>query len=606
MAAAVEEVLREGGILMVEAATGTGKTLAYLVPALASGQRVVVSTGTRNLQDQIVLKDLPLLREQAGLQVSACLLKGRDNYLCRYRFARFESNPLVEVPGEDRYLPLLRAWARTTRTGDRAEVAELPDNFRLWRDINARAETCTGTRCPEVEFCWLTQARRSAQESKLVIVNHHLFFADLAVRTSFGPILADYDAVIFDEAHRLEEVASQFFGIHLSTADLEDLARDLERLDPPRGGAAFLVREASKGLLEALRRAYGEEPGRFPFRRPEEEGPRLDPEARALAESLEEAAREAGRGSRGDTAEALAERARQLSMALDFLLARESEEFVYQVDIRSRRHAAIQAVPVDVSELLSEALFSRVRAAVLTSATLAVDGSFDFFRKRLGIRAARTLVVSSPFELERQAVLYIPRSVPEPRDPGYLPRALDEIRELLDITGGRAFLLFTSYAVLEKVRQALARDGRWSLLVQGEGSRTGLLERFREGGGEGAVLLGTSSFWQGVDVPGEALSLVVIDKLPFDVPTDPVVRARVERIRRQGGNPFVEYQTPLAILELKQGLGRLIRSRTDRGILAVLDSRLWSRPYGAAFLRSLPPYRIVEDLGSCRAFFRSA
>lgn len=609
MACAVQEVLRDGGNLMVEAETGTGKTLAYLVPAIASGRRVIVSTGTRNLQDQILLKDLPFLRRRAGMRFSACLVKGRDNYLCRYRFARFEQQPLIEVPAEESHLPAIRRWARTTRTGDRAEMADLPDGLGLWRDINARADTCTGARCPEYDVCWLNQARRRAQDSQLVVVNHHLFFADLAVRTSFGSVLPDYDTVIFDEAHRLEDVATSFFGVLLSTGQLEDLARDVERLSITSGGekeaagVGLLVREASRAFFDELLRTYGEEPGRHPFLPPQRGGPRLDREAAALQQALEEVGREGSRAAAGDTAQAVADRARELSAALGFLMARASPEFVYQVEVRDRRHGALRAAPVDVSGLLRENLFSRLRASVLTSGTLAVDGSFAFFQSRLGLEGARTLAVASPFDLARQAVLYLPRSLPEPREPGYLERALEEIRALLEITRGRAFLLFTSYAVLERVRAALEGEGRWPLLVQGEGSRATLVERFRERESEGAVLLGTSSFWQGVDVAGEALSLVVIDKLPFDVPTDPLVAARMDRIRRRGGNPFADYQTPMAVLELKQGLGRLIRSRSDRGILAILDSRLRSRSYGGAFLRSLPPYRVVEDLDECRRFF---
>lgn len=610
MACAVEEVLRDGGSLMVEAGTGTGKTLAYLVPAIASGRRVIVSTGTRNLQDQILLKDLPFLKERAGMRFSACLVKGRDNYLCRYRFARFVQQPLVEIPSEESYLPGIRRWARTTRTGDRAEIADLPDGLRLWRDVNARADTCTGAKCPEYDLCWLNQARRRAQDSQLVIVNHHLLFADLAVRTSFGSVLPDYDTAIFDEAHRLEEVATSFFGVVLSTAQLEDLARDVERLLAAAGsggtggaGVGLLVREASRAFFEELVRSYGEEPGRHPFLPPERGGPRLDREAAALEQALEEVRREGSRAAAGDTAQAVADRARELSAALAFLMARGSPEFVYQVEVRGRRQGALQAAPVDVSGLLRDSLFSRLRASVLTSATLVVDGSFAFFQSRLGLERARTLAVASPFDLARQAVLYLPRGLPEPREPGYLPRALEEIRALLEITRGRAFLLFTSYAVMERVRAALEGEGRWPLFVQGEGSRAALVQRFREREGEGAVLLGTSSFWQGVDVPGEALSLVVIDKLPFDVPTDPLVAARMDRIRRNGGDPFADYQTPMAVLGLKQGLGRLIRSGSDRGILAVLDSRLRSRSYGGTFLRSLPPYRVVEDLDECRRFF---
>ncbi len=607
MANAVEEVLEGGGILMVEAGTGIGKTLAYLVPAIESGRRVIVSTGTRNLQDQIFEKDLPFLRERAGLRFTACLMKGRDNYLCRYRFGQLEREPLIEARAEAAFIPRIGKWARTTSTGDRAEIRDLPDNLRLWRDINARADTCTGTKCPEYDLCWLNQMKRRAEQSRIVVVNHHLFFADLAIRTSFGAVLPDYDTVVFDEAHLLEEIATNFFGVVLSSGQLEDLAQDVERLggrgDTRGQGIALLLREASRALFQAVVEAYLEEPGRHPFQPAEKGGPRLDAEAAELREALEEVAREASRAASGETAEAVGHRAEELRGALDFVLARASADFAYQADLRSRRHVALQAAPIDVSRLLREGLFSRLRASVLTSATLAVEEKFGFFQSRLGLEEAKTLQVSSPFEHSRQAVLYVPRRMPEPKEPGYLPRALEEIGALLEITQGRAFLLFTSYAVMEQVRAALEAEGRWPLLVQGEGSKVALVESFRRREKEGAVLLGTASFWHGVDVPGEALSLVVIDKLPFDVPSDPLISARIERIRRSGGNPFAEYQTPMAVLELKQGLGRLIRSKSDRGILAVLDPRLRTRSYGRTFLRSLPPYPVVDGLDVCRKFF---
>ena len=606
MASAVARVLDSGGQLMVEAGTGTGKTFAYLIPAIASGRRVIVSTGTRNLQDQIARKDLPFLAERLGLKVSACLMKGRDNYLCKYRFAQFESQPLLEVRDERRFLPALSRWSRETDTGDRAEVADLPDDLRLWRDVNARADTCTGSKCPEYEGCWLTRVKRRAQQSQIVVVNHHLFFADLAVRTAYGAVLPDYDTVIFDEAHLLEEIATMYFGLTVSANQIEELARDIEKGAAKAGGAAkggggaAQLREAAKEFFLPIKERLKDGTGRQRFEPAERGGPDLEAEWSVLSQALDEAAKPSGRA--GDGHEAIEQRAGELKESLDTVLRRDVRGYVYGMEGRGRGNVILSASPIEVSQLLRESLFERLHACILTSATLSVAGSFDFFRDRLGIPDAETLLVESPFDHARQAVLYLPKRMPEPREPGFFARALEEIGHLLEITEGRAFLLFTSHAALGKAARALEGDDRWPLFIQGDGSKVTLVERFKAT--PRAVLLGTSSFWHGVDVPGEALSLVVIDKLPFDVPSDPLVAARIEKIRDNDGNPFAEYQTPMAVLDLKQGLGRLLRSRGDRGILAVLDPRLTTKGYGKTFLASLPPYPIVRDLDAARAFFQ--
>ncbi len=606
MAEAVSRALEGGGALMVEAGTGTGKTLSYLVPAIEAGRRVVVSTGTKNLQDQIWGQDLPLLRDRAGLDAPACLMKGRENYLCRSRFERFDAEPLFEVLEERKWLPRIRRWARATSTGDRAEIEGLPDGLRLWRDVNARADTCTGRKCPEHELCWLTRMKRRAQQSRIVVVNHHLYFADLAVRSAYGAVLPDHDTVVFDEAHLLEDVATLYFGVQVSSAQVEDLARDAEGLAARGGGAAeggggaAGLRRAARSFFSPIRERLREGAARVRFDPPSRGGLDLD---RAWAE-LAEALREVGGGAsalEGEEAGALSDRASEIGEAFELVLRRDDPDHVYGVEGRGRAGVVLSASPIDVSALLRERLFESLRAAVLTSATLAVEGRFEFFRSRLGLESADTLVVGSPFDPAGQAVLYLPSAIPEPRDPAFVPRAVEEIRNLLAVTGGRAFLLFTSYANLERVRAALEEDGSWNLIVQGEGSKVALVEKFKRT--ERAVLLGTTSFWHGVDVQGEALSLVVIDKLPFEVPDDPLVAARIERIRDRGGNPFAEYQVPIAVLELKQGLGRLLRSRSDRGVLAVLDPRLVTKAYGRTFLDSVPPYRRVRTLEECRAFF---
>ena len=608
LAEAVGRTLDDGGILLAEAGTGTGKTLAYLVPALASGRRVIVSTGTKNLQDQIVRQDLPLLAEKAGLDLNAAVLKGRENYLCRYRFAEFRQAPLLEVAAEARYLEVLRAWAGETQTGDRADVPDLPDTLRMWRDVDARAETCGGTKCPEYEACFLTRAKRRAQAAQLVVVNHHLFFADLGIRSAYGAVLPDYDAVIFDEAHLLEEVATLYFGARASSGALEEIAKDAERWaakegGPKKGGGgAALLRQAAADFFSVLRERLRFAEGRVRFDPPERGGPDLEAEWATLCEALDEVSRVCGADAGpGDLGDAVSQRAQEAKLGLDAVLERTDPGFVYGVEARGK-NVLLSAAPIDVSRILREKLWTPLHAAVLTSATLAVESSFAHIRNRLGIEDAEDLVVESPFDVARQAVLYLPRGMPEPRERGFTDKGLEQIEELLELTRGRAFLLFTSYASMERFRRGLL-DSRWNLLVQGEGSKAALVDRFKET--EDAVLLGTTSFWHGVDVPGEALSLVVVDKLPFDVPDDPLVAARIERIREEGGNPFREYQLPMAVLELKQGLGRLLRSTADRGILAVLDPRLTERPYGKTFLRSLPPYPIVRTLDACREFFET-
>ena len=608
MARSVGHVLAQGGTLMVEAATGTGKTLAYLVPAVAAGRRVIVSTGTRNLQDQIYEKDVPFLRDRAGLAISACVMKGRDNYLCRFRLGQVEREPFLEDLGELPWIGRIAEWSRVTETGDRAELADLPDRIKLWRDVNARAETCTGAKCPEYEPCWLTRMKRTAQDSQVVVVNHHLFFADLALRSAYGAVLPDYDTVIFDEAHLLEDVATLYFGVQASSGQIEELARQSEKLaarsgGPSRGGGgASALRQASVEFFQLLRERLRGRVGRERFNPPQRGGPELEIEWAVLAEALDEVGRQAARADASlEGVETLPRRAEELRESLRQVLARDDPAFVYGLELRGRATVVLTASPIDVSELLRTNLFENLHASVLTSATMAVEGRFDFFRERLGLEGAETKIVPSSFDYADQALLYLPQRMPEPNQPGFLDQAVDEIEQLLEASRGRAFLLFTSYANMQRVHDALSRSDRWPLLLQGEGSKVALVERFRET--PGSVLCGTTSFWHGVDVPGEALSLVVVDKLPFDVPSDPLIAARIDRIRAQQGNPFGEYQLPLAVLELKQGLGRLLRSCGDRGVLAVLDPRLTTRRYGKTFLESLPPYRIVREIESCVKFF---
>jgi ATP-dependent DNA helicase DinG len=603
LATAVGRTLEHGGLLLAEAGTGTGKTLAYLVPAVELGRRVVISTGTKNLQEQLILKDIPLLARALGRDLNVALMKGRGNYLCLLRFKSFAQagsfRRLEEIP----LFRAVEAWAPDTRTGDRGEIEDLPDAVDFWREISAGSENCIGQSCPDFDPCWVTRMRQQALEADLVIVNHHLLCADLAVKeTSYGEVIPSYDSVILDEAHLLEDVATQYFGVQVSSHRFADLARDVEReLKLMTRAPVEVLREATlvRDRADALFRRLGQGSGRR--LRAGWMNARMVEEADALLVRLEGlrlailAVSDAGEGLSG-----LAGRAQTLRADLDFALKAEDDSHVYFVETRGRG-VQIKATPIDVSSVLQESLFGRVRAAVLTSATLAVDGGFEYIKSRLGLTAADELRLPSPFAFERQAVLYVPRGMPEPQSPAFVERATEEIAALLRISGGRAFVLFTSYANMNAVAQRLAGEIPYPILMQGEAPRAVLLETFRRT--PGAVLLATSSFWQGVDVAGEQLSCVIIDKLPFASPGDPVVAARIDRLRNRGGNPFAEYQVPVAVLTLKQGLGRLIRSARDRGVLAVLDSRLVEKQYGRRFLESLPPARLVHDRAEVERFF---
>jgi ATP-dependent DNA helicase DinG len=601
---AVASVLQEGGVLLAEAGTGTGKTLAYLAPAVELGRRVVISTGTKNLQEQLLGKDIPILARALGRDLSVAVMKGRANYLCLLRYRSFGQAGSFRRLEE---IPLFRAvedWAPRTRTGDRAEVGDLPDSVDFWREVSAASENCIGQACPEFDPCWITRMRQRALEADVVVVNHHLLCADLAVRdaSDYGQVIPEYDTLVLDEAHLLEDVATQYFGVQISSPRVEDLCRDVERelkaasLDAPAVLAEVeSVRHRAerffKLLLRGAQRRLGA--GWMDDRAAEETGAllmRLEGLRTALLALRE----------RPEPLSALAGRAQALRAELSFVLLADEDTHVYFVETRGRA-VFLRATPIDVSALLRELLFDRLRAVVLTSATLAVDDGFSYLRARLGLASARELLLPSPFCYEQQAVLYVPRRMPEPRSPAFVERAAQEVARLVSLSRGRAFVLFTSYANMNAVAERLAGEIPYPLLIQGEAPKPALLEAFRST--PGAVLLATASFWQGVDVVGEQLSCVIIDKLPFASPGDPVVAARIERLTARGENAFADYQVPVAILMLKQGLGRLIRSASDRGILAVLDSRLVERPYGRRFLASLPPARLVHDLAEVESWW---
>ena len=617
MAAAVADVFANGGILLAEAGTGTGKTLAYLVPAILRGERVLISTGTKTLQEQIFFKDLPVLKASLGVRFTATYMKGRGNYLCRHKFDAFRDSPAFRTRDESHYIRLIEDWRVQTQTGDRAEIEDLPEDLGFWSEIAATAENCIGSDCPQYNDCHVTQMRQRAAESDVVIVNHHLLCADAAVRQStFGEVIPRCDFAIVDEAHQLEDVATQYFGIAVSNYRIEDLGRDVTRAISSRMIAdADLADELrrdvdrlsdrSREFFNALQMARFANGGSFGGEsririRPAqlngvaEEGLGLNGALQALESDIA-----LSRDASEDVV-ALGRRAAELRDNVGFLLRADDPGYVYYLEVRGRG-TFLRAAPIDVSDIISELLLDRMKATVLTSATLAVDGSFAYVKGRLGIGQAEELKLASEFNYKEQAILYLPPKMPDPRSREFGHAAAREVIEIIKRSRGRAFVLFTSYANLREVQTLASSEIDYPIFVQGEAPRSALLTSFRST--PNAVLLATSSFWQGVDVVGEALSCVVIDKIPFASPGDPITAARIEAINAEGGSAFGEYQIPLAILTLQQGLGRLIRHRQDRGVLAILDPRLRTMGYGRQFLASLPPAPITHRLEDIDRFF---
>ena len=605
MATAVAAALADRRHLIVEAGTGTGKTLAYLVPALLFGRRVIISTGTKNLQEQLFFKDLPFLERVFGEKISACYMKGRGNYLCRQKLYDAEREPMLNGIEENREFKIIREWEKTTTTGDRAELAEIPDQSSLWWRLDARSEYCTGQKCKQFERCFITEMQRKARESDIVVVNHHLFFADLAMRDlAFGgAILPDYSAVVFDEAHEIEDIAGQYFGMSVSSLQVQEIVKDISGIShkklfssPEIDRALILLSDRSEEFFHLL-----PQEGRqgFPHRRAFLE--RNEVTYNELILALETVSLRLEMVPEGiDDTLALVRRARLIQQGLRFWMESQDTTNVFWVERRGRG-LYLQATPIDVSVTLAERLFEKLDTVVLTSATLTVAGEFEFAEKRLGLQNARTLKVESQFDYASQALLYVPPHLPDPRSADFTRLAVNEIEHILEASRGRAFVLFTSYQQMRQVYELLRRRLEFPLLMQGDGPRTALIERFRNT--PGAVLFGTSSFWQGVDVQGEQLSCVIIDRLPFAVPSDPVIAARTEAIRQTGGNAFYDYQVPQAAITLKQGFGRLIRATTDRGVLVLLDNRITKLKYGQVFFDSLPPYRFTNKLQDVRQFF---
>ncbi len=623
MAEAVLRAFEEKRHLIVEAGTGTGKTLAYLVPAIAAatarGGRVIISTGTKNLQEQLMEKDIPFLQKILPRKFSAAYMKGRGNYACLQRIKRAENSPVLEGLDELDYFDEVREWVGESQTGDRAELTGLPENLSFWRHIDARSEICLGQKCPDYDPCFITRMRQRAVDADIVIVNHHLFFADLALRHGeYGQVLPDYSAVIFDEAHQIEDVAAEYFGAQVSNYQLEDLVRDLSQLPITNVEAnrdltkiaARVTRFADHFWMGLATAGRGEE-GRAPVLPGTFARKRTDGEIEATPLGDAYLSLDGALARMETTLDALSEqppevenlvrRARQIRFDLQFIVAGDDKHFVYWLERRGRG-LFLRASPIDVSGMLQEKLFERVETVVLTSATLASAGNFGFIKERLGLEADTSdLIAPSSFDYENQAVLYLPPRMPDPRSAQWAEAASNEVVKILNATGGHAFVLSTSFAGMRALYEGVAGRVDYPCFLQGTASKAGLLEKFRQT--PHAVLFATASFWQGVDVRGRQLSCVIIDKLPFAVPSDPVVAARQRFIDDQGGSSFYEYSVPQAIISLKQGLGRLIRSATDRGVLAVLDPRLRTKAYGRLFLESLPPCRITADIADVSTVF---
>ena len=619
MAEAVAEILQQGverdedraAVLLVEAETGIGKTLAYLVPALLSGQRVVISTATITLQDQILKKEIPLLCEVFKTEIPALCMKGRQNYLCHYRWFQHRYNPQTSFTG-NREEEKIEQWLATTETGDRAELSWLPDKTALWPKISAQSNQCLGGECPEFSLCFVNRLRKRAGSARLLIVNHHLFFSDLALRQAgFGEVLPRYQSVIFDEAHHLENVATNFFGKHFSHYQFLDLVRDIERQGEADLAPATFERIASfgRGLkqrLEHFELMFPSQKGRYPLLPLLEKTAEWQENIENLSNGLEQLAGKcADLSVHGEVWNSFAERSVLLQQNLKHIAGAEQEGADYFIRWYERRErtVSLSASPVKVASELEACLYGSVDSIIMTSATLTTGGDFKYVRERLGLDdSAKTLRLQSPFDYKGRTLLYVPEGgFPETNAPNYPELLCQRMYELLLISRGRALLLFTSFRAMDLVADFLQERLQYPVLVQGTASRQALLDTFRQE--MDSVLLAVASFWEGVDISGESLSCVLIDKLPFEVPSDPVIQARMKAIENDGGKPFFSFQVPRAILSLRQGVGRLMRSTHDRGVIGILDIRLYSKGYGRIFRASLPPSPVGRSLEELKTFF---
>ena len=615
MAEAVAKAFDEGERLLIEAATGTGKTLAYLLPAIESRRRTVVSTATKTLQEQILSKDVPLLRAIVPRSFSAVLLKGRQNYLCLEQFGHFSAEPRFRAAEDRHYWPAITKWAETTDTGDRAEIEDLPDDWASWADLSMGADACLGRECAHYDECFVTKARQRAAAADIVVVNHHLYFADLALRTrTDAELLPPYEAVVFDEAHHLEETASTYFGVQVSNFRYADLLGDVLRFAGRESALSLDLRKAVADARDASNAFFGRvrkviEGGRDTRVEAETlwEGDAAE-ELAVLFRALENRMAQVtisleSNVALGEAGRRLVERAEELGQETSLLVERHAEGLVYVAEVR-KRGVFLQGFPVDLGPVFRDLLYRTCATQVFTSATLTTDGDFDFYMRRMGLpEETETLRLEPVFDYMEQALLYVPSDLPDPSAPDFVERLAPTMTSLVNLTEGRAFLLFTSYRNMREAVRLVAPKLEQTVLVQGDRSRAALLQAFRDD--RHSVLFATSSFWEGVDVQGDALSLVIIDKLPFASPFDPVLKARLAHIEEAGGNAFRDYQVPAAVISLKQGFGRLIRHREDIGIIAILDGRIVRKGYGKRFLRSLPRARRSQELDVVTRWWRS-
>ncbi len=609
MAQCVAQAIADNSVLVAEAGTGTGKTFAYLVPALLSGAKVIVSTGTKTLQDQLFQRDLPTVRDALKLPVSTALLKGRANYVCHYHLDRAQIDGRFASREDAAHVRTIARFARHSGSGDKSECTSVPEDSAVWSAVTSTRDNCLGQECPSYKSCFVLAARRAAMDADVVVVNHHLFFADVMLRDDgVGELLPACNAVIFDEAHQLPQTASLFFGESVSTSQLLDLARDTRNEALAAAKDFAPLPEAARATEKAardLRLAFREDNARLPLTQAEQSAD-FRKAIDALSERLD-ALREAidSQAERSEGLANCARRAQEVSACLARWRAPDAADLVRWVEVFAQS-CALNATPLDIAGIFARQMQGHPRAWIFTSATLAVERDFGHYCSELGLTTAATGLWGSPFDYGRQALLYAPQAMPDPNTAGYNEAVADAAYPIIRASGGRAFVLCTSLRAMRRIHELLAvryaRDGFESpLLLQGEGSRSELLDRFRFLGN--ATLVASQSFWEGVDVSGEALSLVVIDKLPFAPPEDPVLAARIEHMRRAGRNPFMEYQLPRAVISMKQGAGRLIRSENDRGVLVICDPRLIGKEYGKRVWRSLPPMRRTRERSEAVAFF---
>jgi ATP-dependent DNA helicase DinG len=612
MAKAVFQALSKSRPLIVEAPTGTGKTLAYIVAAAISRKRSAISTGTKNLQEQLFFKDIPFVTRHIFPGLKSALLKGRGNFVCHARMARAVKSPFLEGFGGGKSLNAIIEWYRDTSKsgkGDRAELTDLSDDDPAWFEVNSSVETCLGRKCPYREECFVQRMKSEAADVDLMIVNHYLTASDLALREAgYGEAIPKFEALVVDEAHGFEEALTQHFGFHVSLFRIGRIIRDAGTAAREAGFKVERLLDAFKSVEESSRRLFEHIERRLPLRR------RFGPLPPIVVELRDEARRALGSLASllrtnvtrdSEELRLVAQRADQAALELE-LVAPSSSSEEYACWAEAREGALfLHAAPIEVGERLHEWLYEKIPSVVFTSATLSSGNDFGYFKSRVGLDGTlkpTELVLDTPFDYASQTVMYVPKNVPEPASPEFNRAVAPIILEALKITSGRAFVLFTAYKNMQEVYGALEGKLPYPVLMQGQKPRSRLLDEFKSGAG--SVLFATASFWEGVDVQGDALSCVIIDRLPFSPPDDPVVSARIERIRSEGGNPFVSFQVPMAALTLKQGVGRLIRTRTDRGVLCILDKRIFTKSYGKAFLAALKGIPIVKELSEAEAFFK--